>query len=247
MPKKRGGRKRLIETQPQLQSSFQKVLEDHTAGDPMKPDSLWTNLSVQAIADRMAEVGTPVDRTIVEQLLDLNKLGQRQLLKMTTMGYSRDRNLQFETIALYRNLYLDSLNPILSVDTKKRELLGDFYRDGQAFTPDPSECSTTIIRRSLTAMSFRTAYSISNATGATSAWAAAMTPANSRATASSNGGPPKDMRPGLMPTRYCCCATAAAVTASDDTCSSRISKTLPTASTRKFVWRNDDDPRPTAL
>jgi hypothetical protein len=109
------------------------VLENHTAGDPMKPDSLWTNLSVSAITDRMAELGTPVDRTIVEQLLDQNKLGLRQALKMATMRETRDRDEQFQTIALYRNLYLDSLNPILSIDTKKRELLGNFYRDGHAF------------------------------------------------------------------------------------------------------------------
>ncbi len=134
MPEKRGGRKRLIDTQPQLQPNFQKVLEDHTAGDPMKPDSLWTNLSVSAIADRMAELGTPVDRTIVEQLLDQAKLGRRQSLKMATMGETCDRNQQFETISFYKELYLDSLNPIVSVDTKKRELLGNFYRDGQAFT-----------------------------------------------------------------------------------------------------------------
>jgi hypothetical protein len=134
VPKKRGGCKRLIDSQPQLQPNFQKVLENHTAGDPMKPDSLWTNLSVSAIADQMAELGTPVDRTIVEQLLDQAKLGRRRAIKMTTMGETCDRNLQFETISFYKNIYLDSLNPILSIDTKKRELLGDFHRDGQTFT-----------------------------------------------------------------------------------------------------------------
>jgi hypothetical protein len=134
MPKKRGGRKRLIDTDPQLQPNFQKVLEDHTAGDPMKPDSLWTNLSVSAIADRMAELGTPVDRTIVEQLLDQAKLGRRQAFKTMAMDESRDRNQQFEIISFYKDLYFDSPNPILSVDTKKRELLGNFYRDGQTLT-----------------------------------------------------------------------------------------------------------------
>jgi Rhodopirellula transposase DDE domain len=134
VPKKRGGRKRLIDTQPQLQLHFQKVLEDHTAGDPMKPDSLWTNLSVSAIADAMAELGTPVDRTIVEQLLEQAKLGRRQAVKTMTMDDSRDRNQQFETISFYKGIYWDSPNPILSVDSKKRELLGNFYRDGQAFT-----------------------------------------------------------------------------------------------------------------
>jgi hypothetical protein len=110
------------------------VLEDHTAGDPMKPDALWTNLSISAIADRMAELGTPVDRTIVEQLLNECHLGQRQAFKTMAMDETRDRNQQFEIISFYKELYFDSLNPILSVDTKKRELLGNFYRDGQPFT-----------------------------------------------------------------------------------------------------------------
>jgi len=138
LPKKRGGRKRLIDTEPQLQPNFQKVLENHTAGDPMKPDCLWTNLSVNAIADRMAELGTPVDRTIVEQLLGQAKLGRRQAVKTMTMGQARDRNQQFEIISFYKEFYFDSLNPILSIDTKKRELLGNFYRDGHTFTTQTS-------------------------------------------------------------------------------------------------------------
>jgi Rhodopirellula transposase DDE domain len=137
VPKKRGGRKRVIDTQPQLQPLFQKVLEDHTAGDPMKPDSLWTNLSVSAIAERLADLGLPVDRTIVEQLLEQAKLGRRQAVKTMTMDETRDRNQQFETISFYKAVYWDSPNPIVSVDTKKRELLGNFFRDGQTFTTQP--------------------------------------------------------------------------------------------------------------
>jgi hypothetical protein len=100
----------------------------------MKPDALWTNLSVSAIGDRLAELGTPADRSVVEQLLDEFRLGRRQAFKTVAMGPTRDRNEQFEIIRFYRDLYLDSLNPILSIDTKKRELLGSFYRDGQLFT-----------------------------------------------------------------------------------------------------------------
>jgi DDE family transposase len=133
-PKKRGGRKRLIDTQPQLQANFHKVLEDHTAGDPMKPEAVWTNLSVSAIADRLAELGTPVDRSIVDQLLDEANLGRRQAFKTMAMDETKERNQQFEIIAFYKELYFDSLNPLLSVDTKKRELLGNFYRDGHLFT-----------------------------------------------------------------------------------------------------------------
>lgn len=100
----------------------------------MKPAALWTNLSVSEITDRLAELGTPVDRSIVDQLLDEARLGRRQAAKTTTMAASQDRNQQFETISFYKKLYFDSLNPILCVDTKKRELLGNFYRDGHTFT-----------------------------------------------------------------------------------------------------------------
>jgi hypothetical protein len=132
--KKRGGRKRLIDTDPQLQTNFQKVLQDHTAGDPIKPDVLWTNLSLNAIAERMGELGTPVGPSIVEQLLGEAHLGRRQAFKTVAMGPTPDRNQQFEIISFYKEFYFDSLNPILSIDTKKRELMGLFYRDGRLFS-----------------------------------------------------------------------------------------------------------------
>lgn len=100
----------------------------------MKPDSLWTNLSISAIADRMAELGTAVGRTIVEQLLHNAHLGRRQAVKDAAMKSNPDRDQQFQIIAFYREFYLDSLDPIISIDTKKRELLGPFHRRGRPYT-----------------------------------------------------------------------------------------------------------------
>jgi len=139
MPKKRGGRPRLIDTQPELDTNFQKVLNDHTAGDPMKVDSLWTNLSKEAISDRLEELGTPAGPKIVQQLLDLHDIGQRQAFKNLKMGQHKDRNAQFENIAALKGQYLDSLNPLLSIDTKKRELMGLFYRDGRLYVQNTQQ------------------------------------------------------------------------------------------------------------
>jgi hypothetical protein len=133
MPKKRGGRKRLIDTQPKLDGNFQKILNDHTAGDPMQPNVLWTNLSKEAISNRLEELGTPVGPKIVQQLLDLHDIGRRQAFKSVPMGQNNNRNAQFENIARLKAQYLDSANPLLSIDTKKRELLGLFYRDGRLY------------------------------------------------------------------------------------------------------------------
>lgn len=102
----------------------------------MKPQSLWTNLSVSAIAERMARLGAAVGRTIVEQLLQQANLGRRQAVKDIAMKSNPDRERQFQIIALYRDLYLESGNPILSIDTKKRELLGPFHRRGRPFTTE---------------------------------------------------------------------------------------------------------------
>lgn len=99
----------------------------------MKPSSLWTNLSISAIAQRMAQLGHVVGRTIVEQLLQRAHLGHRQAVKNLPMKTNRDRDQQFQIITFYRDLYLDSLDPILSIDTKKRELLGPFHRRGRCY------------------------------------------------------------------------------------------------------------------
>jgi len=134
MPKKRGGRKSLITCSPQLVPAFKTVLEQHTAGDPMKPDSLWTNLSLQAISRLMIASGSPASPYLVEQLLHLTGLGHRQAFKYLTMRQHKDRSQQFDILHDYKQSFLNSDNPIISIDTKKKELLGLFYRRGCLYT-----------------------------------------------------------------------------------------------------------------
>ena len=59
----------MIETSPVLEENFLKVLHDHTAGDPMRAEVKWTNLSRRQIAERLGELGTPASRQVVSQLL----------------------------------------------------------------------------------------------------------------------------------------------------------------------------------
>jgi Rhodopirellula transposase DDE domain len=107
------------------------VLQDHTAGDPMRGDVKWTNLSRSQIAERMGRLGTPVSRDVVSQLLRQHGYRRRKALKKKAMGHHRDRNAQFEKIARLREKYLKAGLPVISIDTKKKELLGDFYREGR--------------------------------------------------------------------------------------------------------------------
>ncbi len=97
----------------------------------MRGDIKWTNLSRRQIAERMGALGTPVSRDVVSQLLRQHGYRRRKAQKKKTMGHHRDRNAQFEKIARLRKKYLKAGLPVISIDTKKKELLGDFYREGQ--------------------------------------------------------------------------------------------------------------------
>jgi Rhodopirellula transposase DDE domain len=110
------------------------VVQDKTAGNPMDADVIWTDLTAADVAEFLAKAGTPVSPYIVEQLFELTGYGRRQAQKSYAMGEHPDRNAQFLKIAELKQEYLDSLNPLLSIDTKKKELLGNYYRDGKLFT-----------------------------------------------------------------------------------------------------------------
>jgi Rhodopirellula transposase DDE domain len=121
----------VIEIDPAIEVNFHTVLEDHTAGDPMRLEVKWTNLSRRQIAKRMKDLGTPVSRDVVSQLLKEHGYRRRKASKKKTMGPRHpDRNAQFENIAGLKKKYLKAGSPVISIDTKKKELMGDFYRDG---------------------------------------------------------------------------------------------------------------------
>jgi hypothetical protein len=100
----------------------------------MAEEVIWTDLTTADIAAGVSARGTPVSVHIVEQLLDACDFHRRKAQKDVLMGAHPDRDAQFQNIARLKEQYLDSVNPILSIDTKKRELLGNFYRPGRLLT-----------------------------------------------------------------------------------------------------------------
>jgi len=138
--KKGGGRKKLIEIFAALEANFFKVLEDHTAGAPMRAEVKWTNLSRGQISRRLGKLGTPASRQVVSQLLRKNGYRKRKALKKKTMGpRNPNRNAQFKKITRLKKQYLKAGLPVISMDTKKKELLGNFYRDGKIDTQQTIE------------------------------------------------------------------------------------------------------------
>lgn len=96
----------------------------------MRADVKWTNLSRRQIAKRITELGTPVSKNVVSRLLFNEGFRRRKPQKKRTMGQHADRNAQFEKIATLKQSHLDAGQPVISIDTKKKELLGNFYREG---------------------------------------------------------------------------------------------------------------------
>ncbi len=110
------------------------MLSEHTAGSPVDPDVVWTDLTRADIAERISQRGNPISVHIVEQLLDEHGYHRLKAQKDVAMGTSPDRDGQFQNIARLRQQFLDAGDPVLSIDTKKRELIGNFYRPGLLLT-----------------------------------------------------------------------------------------------------------------
>lgn len=96
----------------------------------MREDVKWTNLSRRQISRRLKERGTPAGKNVVSRLLWEHGYRRRKPQKKRTMGQHADRNAQFENIAQLKEQYLTAGHPVISMDTKKKEMLGNFHREG---------------------------------------------------------------------------------------------------------------------
>jgi hypothetical protein len=120
-----------------VEDAFITVIDTHTAGDPMRDGVLWTNLTRSEIAAGLAAEGFEVSVTVVDDLLELYHMGQRKPQKIKTMRHDPDRDAQFQQIAALKEEYLEAGLPVISIDVKKRETLGDFARPGTVLSSAP--------------------------------------------------------------------------------------------------------------
>ena len=133
--KKGAGRKPYTHHNPDIDEQFLDVLKHYTAGEPMKGEIRWTNLTRQEIVQRLYEKhGLKVSITVVKQLLKKHDFRRRKAQKRRTMKPVALRNEQFENIERLKEEYKAAGNPIISMDSKKKEHLGNYYRDGYLYT-----------------------------------------------------------------------------------------------------------------
>jgi transposase len=131
-----GGRKPYAHHWKDIDAQFLEVLREHTAGDPMDEKVRWTNLRPGEIVTALREdYGIRVSTWVVRRLLKKHDYRRRKAQKKCTMKADiPQRNEQFENLARLTAEYQAAGNPILSMDTKKKEYLGNFYRDGHLYT-----------------------------------------------------------------------------------------------------------------
>jgi hypothetical protein len=129
-----GGRRALSENDPGLVPALKRLVEPATLGDPMRP-LIWVSKSMDKLAAALTEMGHPISADTVRK--ELVKLGfSRQSNRKADEGsHHPDRNAQFEYINARAVEARAKQQPVISVDTKKKELIGNFKNGGSDYRP----------------------------------------------------------------------------------------------------------------
>jgi hypothetical protein len=129
-----GGRKRAVETQPGLLAALEALIEDAIRGDPEAP-LRWVSRSQRNIAEALRRQGFEVSQKLVGRLLRALEYSCQANRKTREGSSHPDRNAQFEYINATVKAAITAGEPAISVDTKKKELVGDFKNPGRELRP----------------------------------------------------------------------------------------------------------------
>jgi transposase len=127
-----GGRKALSQTDPEILVELKALVDPGTRGDPMSP-LVWTTKSTRNLAASLTGAGHPVsDRTVARMLRDMGFSLQGNA-KVIEGAQHADRDAQFTYLADQVAQHLAAGHPVISVDTKKKELVGNFKNGGKEY------------------------------------------------------------------------------------------------------------------
>ena len=129
-----GGRTRQTELDPDLPMALERLIEPATRGDPESP-LRWTCKSTTRLASELTAEGHPVSASTVGRLLRAADYSLQSNRKTQEGADHPDRNAQFEYIAAAVQAFQQQAQPVISVDTKKKELVGEFRVAGQEWQP----------------------------------------------------------------------------------------------------------------
>src|SRR3984893_16893571 len=135
--KRGGGRKPKIVHDPTLLKDLKTLVEPATRGDPMK-SLLWTSRSLRKLSKELANKGHEVSHTVVGELLQKAGYSLQANRKTREGNQHMDRDAQFQYINARAASFLKDGQPVVSVDTKKKELVGNFKNAGREWRPQDS-------------------------------------------------------------------------------------------------------------
>jgi hypothetical protein len=129
-----GGKKKTEANQPEVLPHVRQTLAERTAGDPMRRDVWWTDVTPRGIALSVEqEWGQSLGTRVVRRLLDTLGLARRQIANVLPGGATADRDPPFRDIADLTATFLAAGNPVVRIDTKKKACLGLRYRHGNVY------------------------------------------------------------------------------------------------------------------
>jgi hypothetical protein len=138
-----GGRKRATETDPWLAPALTALVDPHTRGDPESP-LVWTTKSTKNLADTLATHGHPVSDRTVARMLRAQGFSLQGNAKVTEGRQHVDRDAQFGYLNAQVIDHLGAGAPVVSVDTKKKELVGEFTNGGREYQPKGSPVKVNV-------------------------------------------------------------------------------------------------------
>ena len=137
-----GGRKPVWEEKPKILQDLKELLQAHTKGDPTHL-MLWTNKSLRKLSKALKEQGYTANKDTVGLMLRMMGYGLQADKKTLTVKPSHpDRDAQFEYINMQAKKAVAEGNPVLSIDAKKKENIGNFKNNGQTYQPHKTPVET---------------------------------------------------------------------------------------------------------
>jgi hypothetical protein len=126
-----GGRKKTEGKHAALMQQVHDTMKDRTAGDPMREDGVWTEVTPQEISDSLHAQAVSVGPRIVRRMLATLGVARRQRAKGLPGGDSPHRDAPCRHVSHLIQAFLEAGHPVLRIDTQKQEGLGTLYRDGK--------------------------------------------------------------------------------------------------------------------
>lgn len=121
--------------------AFEQVIAHHRGGDPMNAEIQFTYLSRREVRAKLCQLGIILSLYFIDKFLSQLGLTQRKLSKSGTYKQVQGRNEQFEYLAQLVDQYQQAGHIVISMDAKKKEQLGQFYRAGKVYCSGSVVCN----------------------------------------------------------------------------------------------------------